>query len=60
MNNFALFFNSFLSYLLLFAVIAAVAGIAMFIGITMRKKKNAEEGGQALSSEDETGTNVTE
>lgn len=60
MNNFALFINSFLSYLLLFFVIAVVAGIAMFIGITMRKKKNAEEAGQALSSEDETGTTVTE
>ena len=60
MNNFALFFNSFFSYLLLFFVIVVVAGIAMFIGITMRKKKNAEEAGQALSSEDETGTTVTE
>lgn len=60
MNNFALFINSFLSYLLLFAVIVVVAGIAMFIGITMRKKKNAEEAEQALSSEDETGTTVTE
>lgn len=37
------FFNSFLSYLLLMAVIAAVAGAAAFIGITMRKKKNQTE-----------------
>lgn len=60
MNNFALFINSFLSYLLLFAVIVAVAGIAMFIGISMRKKKNAEEEEQALSSEDETKAAISE
>lgn len=33
------FFNSFLSYLLLMVVILAVAGVAIFIGITMRKRK---------------------
>jgi len=43
MNNFILFLNSFLSYILLFLIIVAVAGIAMFIGITMRKKSNAKE-----------------
>lgn len=37
------FLNSFLSYLLLMVVIAAVAGVAIFIGITMRKKKNQAE-----------------
>ncbi len=37
------FFNSFLSYLMLMVVIAAVAGIAIFIGITMRRKKNLTE-----------------
>lgn len=37
------FFNSFLSYLLLMAVILVVAGLAVFIGITMRRKKNREE-----------------
>ncbi len=46
------FFNSFLSYLLLMVVIIAVAGVAIFIGITMRKKKNqampaAQPGGDA-------------
>ncbi len=35
-----LFLNSFLSYLLLFLVIVVVAGIAVFIGITMAKKRN--------------------
>lgn len=34
------FANAFLSYLMLFLVIAAVGGIAIAIGITMRKKKN--------------------
>lgn len=37
------FFNSFLSYLMLMAVIVAMAGAAIFIGITMRKKKNQAE-----------------
>lgn len=42
MNNLILFVNSLLSYLLVFVVIVIVAGIAIFIGITMRKKKNAQ------------------
>lgn len=42
MENLILFFNSFLSYLLLMAVIVVVAGIALFIGIKMRKRKNSE------------------
>ncbi len=37
------FINSFLSYLLLLAVIVALAGVAVFIGITLRKKKNADK-----------------
>lgn len=32
--------NSFFSYLLLFIVMAAIAGTGIFVGITMRKKKN--------------------
>lgn len=40
MSNLILFINSFLSYLILMAVIVVLAGIAIFIGITMRKKKN--------------------
>ena len=43
MNNLILFVNSLLSYLLVFVVIVIVAGIAIFIGITMRKKKNARD-----------------
>lgn len=36
------FLNSFMSYLVLLAVIVVVAGAATVIGITMAKKKNAE------------------
>jgi uncharacterized protein (UPF0333 family) len=43
MENLILFLNSFLSYILLFVIIIVVAGIAMFIGITMRKKSDAKE-----------------
>ena len=42
MNNLILFVNSFLSYLLLMAVIVILAGIAVFIGIKLRKNKNAK------------------
>ncbi len=34
------FFNTFLSYLVLLAIIAVVAGAGIFIGITMRKRKD--------------------
>lgn len=40
MDNLILFLNSFLSYLLLMAVIVVLAGVAIFIGITMRKRSN--------------------
>lgn len=40
MSNLILFLNSFLSYLLLMAVIVVLAGIAVFIGIKMRKRSN--------------------
>ncbi|MGN0376215.1 MAG: hypothetical protein ACI4ED_01135 [Suilimivivens sp.] len=42
MNNLILFVNSFLSYLLLMVIIAAIAGVAIFIGIKARKNKNAK------------------
>ena len=42
MNNLILFINSFLSYLLVMAVIVILAGIAIFIGIKLRKNKNAK------------------
>ena len=44
MTNVILFINSFLSYLLLMLVIAVIAGVAIFIGIKMRKNKNAKAG----------------
>lgn len=37
------FINSFLSYVLLFVIMAAIAGLGIFAGITLRKKKNAEQ-----------------
>ncbi len=42
MANIVLFFNSFLSYLLLMAIIVVLAGVAIFIGIKMRKRKNGQ------------------
>lgn len=42
MNNLILFFNAFLSYILLFLVIIAVAAVAMFIGIKRRKAQDAK------------------
>lgn len=40
------FLNSFMSYLVLMIVIAAVAGAAIAIGITMAKKKSAQRAGE--------------
>lgn len=42
MEKLVLFFNSFLSYLLVLAVIAVLCGIAIFIGIKLRKRKNSQ------------------
>lgn len=42
MSNVILFANSFLSYLLLMAIIVVIAGLAIFIGIKMRKNKDAK------------------
>lgn len=43
------FINVFLSQIILLVIIVAVAGAATAIGITLAKKKNAE---QAASAED--------
>ena len=40
MGNLILFLNSFLSYLLVMAVVVVVAGVGIFIGIKMRKRNN--------------------
>ena len=37
------FLNSFLSYLVLLVILAAVGAVAVTLGITLRKKKNAAE-----------------
>lgn len=42
MENILLFTNTFLSYLLLMVIIVAIAGVAVFIGIKMRKNKDSK------------------
>lgn len=37
------FINSFLSYLLLFGMMVIIVAIGLFIGITLRKRKNAKD-----------------
>lgn len=46
MNNLILFLNSFLSYLLLMAVVVVLGGVAIFIGIKLRKNKNKQLEGE--------------
>ncbi len=41
-NNLVAFINTFLSYLLVAAIITALAGVAIFIGIKLRKNKNKQ------------------
>lgn len=50
MANLISFLNSFLSYLVLMGIILIVAGIAVAIGITLAKRKNAKT---ALETQDE-------
>lgn len=42
MSNLINFVNTFLSYFVLLAIIVVVAGIALTIGITLAKRKNAK------------------
>lgn len=42
MNNFISFANTFLSYFVLMVIILVVGGIAIAIGLTLAKKKNAK------------------
>lgn len=42
MSSLVAFLNSFLSYLLLFGAFVLIAAVAIFIGITLRKSKNAK------------------
>lgn len=43
MSNLITFFNSFVSYLILFGVYVLLAVVAVFIGTTLRKRKNENE-----------------
>ncbi|MBO5167402.1 MAG: hypothetical protein J6B90_12495 [Lachnospiraceae bacterium] len=45
------FVNSFLSYLLLFVIMAAIAGTGIFVGIVMRKKKNLSQAAEQETEE---------
>lgn len=47
------FLNTFLSYLLLLLVIVVLCGIAVAVGITLRKKKNAKDAAQAIEASEE-------
>jgi len=41
-SNLIAFINTFLSYLLVAVIIAALAGVAIFIGIRLRKNKDKQ------------------
>lgn len=51
MGNLILFVNTFLSYLLLMAIIVALCAVAIFIGIKLRKNKNKQLAGQDSSAD---------
>ena len=51
MNNAVLFFNSFLSYGLLFIISVAVMVLGGFIGVKVRKAKDARKAAQTEESE---------
>lgn len=54
MGNLSAFLGYFVSYLILFGVFVAIAIVGSFIGITIRKNKNAQEPEEAVSE----GTNA--
>lgn len=47
------FINALLSYLLLLAIIVVVSGCAIWLGITLRKRKNAQEGLDPIAKGDD-------
>ena len=51
MTKWVLFFNSFLSYLLLTAIFVITAGIAIYIGIRLRKQKEAQRAAETSTEE---------
>lgn len=50
MNNFILFTNSFLSYLLLFGIVVILAIVAIMIGTSLSKRKNAQTSSDNLET----------
>ena len=60
MNNLVAFLNSFLSYLLLFGAFVLIAAVAIAIGITLRKGKNAKAAIEEESVEEITADDVTD
>ncbi len=46
--------NSFLSYLLLFALLVVLAVAGAFVGVHLRKRKDAKEENAASDASDET------
>ncbi|MCR5595975.1 MAG: hypothetical protein K6G12_09000 [Lachnospiraceae bacterium] len=57
MDNFILFTNAFLSYLLLFVIAVCVVIAAVLIGIKLRKNKDAKD---AIAASEETGAVLDE
>lgn len=60
MNNFILFANSFLSYLLVYFVFATLIIIAVLVGIKVRKAKNDKEAVAGAEMVDDTLDQATE
>ncbi len=58
MNNLILFVNAFLSYLLIFALIIALAIVACVIGVKWRKSKDAKAAANAVGQAEEMGGNT--
>lgn len=53
MGNLIAFLNAFLSYLLLFALIVVLVIAAVFLGIRLRRRKDAKEALLAASKPEE-------
>lgn len=53
MANLISFVNAFLSYLVLMVIILIVGGIAIAIGLTLAKKKNAKNAVEPVTEEAE-------
>lgn len=53
MANLVVFLNSFLSYLVLLVIILIVAGVAVTIGLTLAKRKNAKAAVESAAAQEE-------